>query len=380
MIMDGPRESGEVLMNGCSRCENLPPSLPEAGFLYVAPPTAHTRGRLRRLLWESGMPFGDPADDILAVEVVPEGLQILSGLLSNGLSEMELRGCKAILIEKNAAFGLGMLSRMQDLATLTATVSGGWLLDMLREDRLAVHFQPIVPAADPGAVFAYECFLRGLDREGALVGPGPMFETARDAGLLFNLDRAARMKAIGEVSGLDLESNIFINTNPTSIYDPAYCLRSTMTAIKESGLSHDRIVFEVTESEHVRDDRHMRNILDFYRKSGFRISLDDLGAGYGSWNLLAALRPDFVKLDEDLIRDVDHDPSRAAITSKLIERAKALGVTVIAEGVETEEQWRWLLDNGADFVQGSFFARPAFPPPLPTYSDTFARTPDPSCA
>jgi len=125
MIMDGPRESGEVLMNGCSQCESLPPSLPEAGFLYVAPPTAHTRGRLRRLLWESGMPFGDPADDILAVEVVPEGLQILSGLLSNGLSEMELRGCKAILIEKNAAFGLGMLSRMQDLATLTATVSGG---------------------------------------------------------------------------------------------------------------------------------------------------------------------------------------------------------------------------------------------------------------
>ncbi len=380
MIVDGPRESGEVLMNGCSQCESLPPSLPEAGFLYVAPPTAHTRGRLRRLLWESGLPFGDPVGDILAVEVVPEGLQGLSGLLSNGLSEMELRGCKAVLVEKNAAFGLGMLSRMQDLATLTATVSGGWLLDMMREDRLAVHFQPIVPAADPGAVFAYECLLRGLDREGALVSPGPMFEAARGAGLLFNLDRAARIKAIREASGLGLESNIFINFNPTSIYDPASCLKSTMTAIEESGLSHERIVFEVTESEHARDDRHLRNILDFYRKSGFRIALDDLGAGYGSLNLLAALRPDFVKLDAGLIRDVDHDPYRAAIASKLLELAKALGVTVIAEGVETEEQWRWLLDNGADFVQGFFFARPAFPPPLPTYSNTLSRNPDSSRA
>ncbi len=88
-----------------------------------SPPTAYTRGRLRRL-WESGLPFGDPAGDVLAVEVVPEGLQGLSSLLSNGLSEMELRGCKAVLTEKKAAFGLGMLSRMRDLATLTATVSG----------------------------------------------------------------------------------------------------------------------------------------------------------------------------------------------------------------------------------------------------------------
>lgn len=363
-------------MNGCNRCENLPPDLPEAGLLYVAPPTAYTRGRLRRLFWESGLPFGDPAGDVLAVEVVPEGLRGLSSLLSDGLSEIELRGCKAVLIEKSATFGLGMLSRMQDLATLTATVSGGWLLDMMREDRLTVHFQPIVPAADPDAVFAYECLLRGLDGEGSLVSPGPMFETARDAGLLFNLDRVARMKAIGEASGLGLESNIFVNFNPTSIYEPASCLRSTMTAIEESGISHSRIVFEVTESEHVRNDGHLRSILDFYRKSGCRIALDDLGAGYGSLNLLAALRPDFVKLDAGLIRDVDQDPYRAAIASKILELAKDLRVTVIAEGVETEQQWRWLLDNGADFVQGFFFARPAFPPPLPNYSNTLARNPD----
>ncbi len=207
-----------------------------------------------------------------------------------------------------------------------------------------------------------------------------MFETARDAGLLFNLDRVARMKAIGEASGLGLESNIFVNFNPTSIYEPASCLRSTMTAIEESGISHSRIVFEVTESEHVKNDRHLRSILDFYRKSGFRIALDDLGAGYGSLNLLAALRPDFVKLDAGLIRDVDQDPYRAAIASKLLELAKELGVTIIAEGVETEEQWRWLLDNGADFVQGFFFARPAFPPPLPNYSDTLACNPDPTHA
>src|SRR5438270_2248797 len=112
-----------------------------------------------------------------------------------------------------------MLSRMQYLATLAALVRGEWLLDMLREDRLTVHFQPIVPAVDPGEVFAYECLLRGLDGRGALVGPGPMFETARRAGLLFNLDRAARTKAIWEASELGLGQNIFINFDPASVYD-----------------------------------------------------------------------------------------------------------------------------------------------------------------
>lgn len=346
-------------MSSCSRCESLPPNLPEAGVLYVAPPLAHTRGALRRLLWESGLSFGDPPGDVLAVEVTPEGLRRLSTLLLDGLSETELRDSKALLMGEGAAFGLGMLSRVQDLATLTATVKGEWLLDIMREDRLAVHFQPILSASDPEQVFAYECLLRGLDEEGALVSPGPMFEAARGAGLLFNLDRAARIKAIGTASRLGLATDIFINFNPSSIYDPAYCLRSTMDAIEGSSLSPEQIVFEVTESEYVKDDRHLRDILNFFRKSGFRVALDDLGAGYSSLNLLGALRPDFVKLDAALVRDVDHDPYRAAIASKLLELAKTLEITVIAEGVETGEQWRWLLAHGADLVQGYFFARPA---------------------
>lgn len=352
-------------MSECSRCESLPAGWPEVGVLYMTPPLAHTRGTLRRLLWKSGLPFGDPYDDVLAVEVTPEGLKHLSELLLDGLSKPELRDCKALLVEKSLAFNPSMLPRMQDLATLTAVVKGEWFLDILRESRLAVHFQPIVSAADPDEVFAHECLLRGLDVEGALVSPGTMFEAARSTGLLFNLDRAARVKAVEEAAGLGLESNVFINFNPTSIYDPTHCLRSTMSAIGSSDLSPDRVVFEVTESEQIEDGRHLRNILDFYRKSGFGIALDDLGAGHSSLNLLVALRPDFVKLDMGLLRDVDREPYRAAIASKLLELAKDLGVSVIAEGVETEEQWRWLASHGADYAQGYFFAKPAFPPPVP---------------
>ena len=173
------------------------------------------------------------------------------------------------------------------------------------------------------------------------------------------------MKAIYEAARLAVEGNIFINFNPTSVYDPAYCLRSTMKAVEESGIPSERIVFEVTESEEVREGTHLKNILDFYRRGGLRVALDALGSGYASLNLLADLRPDFIKLDSGIVRDVDSDPYRAAIAGKLIELAHELEVTVVAEGVETEEQWRWLADNGADYAQGYLFARPTSPPPIP---------------
>ena len=144
-----------------------------------------------------------------------------------------------------------------------------------------------------------------------------MFEAACRAGLLFNLDGAARIKAVEQATGL--ESNIFINFNPASIYDPKYCLRSTMGAIERSDLSPDRVIFEVTQSEEIKDYRHLRSILDFYRKSGFRVALDDLGSGCDS------LRPDFVKLDTGPIWDVDRDPYKATIARKLLELAKDLG-------------------------------------------------------
>ncbi len=350
-------------MSKCSRCENLPAEPPEKGVLYVAPPMAHTRGTLRRLLWGSDLPFGDPLEDVLAVEVCPRGLSRLGELLMEGLSEAELRDCRAILVEKGARVDLGMLPRMQDLFTLLSSAQGAWLKKIVREDGLNVHFQPIVAVLDPSEVFAYECLLRGIGEGGAFIGPEPMFATARAAGLIHNLDRAARVKAIREAAGQGIEEKVFVNFNATSIYDPAYCLRSTMEAVEESGIPSERIVFEVTDGEEVKDGVHLRSIVDYYRKGGFGVALDDLGSGYGSLDLLARLRPDFVKLDMGLVSRPGGVPYKASIARELIELANELGVTVIAEGVETEDQYLWPAAHGADYVQGHLFARPA---PLPT--------------
>ena len=353
-------------MKNCSRCEALPTARNGiGGTLYIAPPLAHTQGTIRRILRDSGIMSGERSDGLLAVELAPGTLEKLSDLLRGGLSEGELKDSRVLLLERGVQPSLSDLVNTQDLGTFTAGVQGEWLLDILREKRLVTYFQPIVSVSDTPEIFAYECLLRGLDKSGGLVNPGRMFSTAKAAGLLFHLDRAARLLAIETSTDQNLDTEVFINFNPTSIYDPVYCLQSTMSVVdKSSDVLPERIVFEVTESEEVKDSRHLLEILNFYRESGFRVALDDLGAGYGSLNLMEKLRPDFIKLDIDLIRDVDTDHYKARVAAKLLELARELEVRVVAEGVETRGQWRWLQDNGADYAQGFFFARPAFPPPV----------------
>lgn len=184
----------ELRMSRCSRCEVLPGAPPREDVLYIAPPLAHSRGTIRRLLIELDLRFDDPADDILAVEIGPGELRQIADGLHERLSRRELRDSRALLAERGAEPGLRELARMQDLGTLAAAVRGEWLLEILREERLTVHFQPIVSASNADRIFAYECLLRGLDDENHPVNPAPMFDVARQAGLLFNLDRARRVR------------------------------------------------------------------------------------------------------------------------------------------------------------------------------------------
>jgi EAL domain-containing protein (putative c-di-GMP-specific phosphodiesterase class I) len=249
--------------------------------------------------------------------------------------------------------------RVVSLRRFQAVSRSAWLLELLDGRRYTSHFQPIVAAADTSSVFGHEALLRGLDEEGRPVSPGEMFQAARDSDLMFQLDLAARQSAIREAVRLGLGARIFINFAPNAIYDPLYCLRSTVATVTESGVSPERIVFEVTESERVRDLGHLEGILAVYRKAGFQIALDDLGAGYSSLNLIHRLRPDLVKLDMDLIRDVDRDGYKAAIAETLLALARRLGIRTVAEGVETPGELDWLRDHGADYVQGYLIARPS---------------------
>jgi EAL domain-containing protein (putative c-di-GMP-specific phosphodiesterase class I) len=241
-----------------------------------------------------------------------------------------------------------------------------WLHDLLDQHRFTTVFQPIVHAGDTSRLFGREALLRGLGRDAVVLYPGYILDVARSCGMLSQVDHAARGLAINALAAGQWPERVFINLSPGAVHDPAEAVDTTVRLIDEARIPHDRIVFEVTEGDRTLDLDMLRRILVAYRDAGFGVALDDVGAGYSSLNLLHQLRPDYIKLDMELIRDVHADGYKALIAQKIIEIANSLGVQTIAEGVETPEELEWVRAHGAEFVQGYLISRPSEPrfPPM----------------
>ncbi|MFB4202932.1 EAL domain-containing protein [Arhodomonas sp. KWT2] len=351
----------------CSFCDGVPAPLPAGdGELFVAVPMPHTRGKLEGAAREHGVEGARRERDVVAFQVPADGLAGLLDGFQQALSAAEQRDCLAVFQGRGETLDAAGLARARSLQVLCALAAGSWLLDLIDDGRLASHFQPIMRNHGAGlSVFAFEALARGRGADGETIPPGRMFGTARTAQLMFQLDRAARLAAVEASARLSRDTPLFINFNPTAIYDPAYCLRSTIEATRRIERAPETFVFEVVESDHVEDSQRLLSILEVYRDAGFRVALDDLGAGYSSLNLLQRLHPDFVKLDMELVQGVDGDPSRQAILRGLIDIAAGLGIEVIAEGIETPGERDWLVEHGVDYLQGFLFARPGPDPVFP---------------
>jgi len=367
-----PGHAQDGLMNGslnekvgggrCSRCGTLPEKLAGAGRLHLWPPLGHTTQKVHGHLRGGGWDCETGADRSVVVRLEEDSLTGLFEDLSSTLTGREMEDTRALFKPRAEGLSISDIPRTRSLKSLSAWGRSGWLLDMLSEDRLTVHFQPIVRVADPADVYAHECLMRGVGTDGSLVSPGTILAAARESEMLFQTDLAARLTAVREAARHGIGGNVFINFTPTAIYDPRFCLRATVEAVAEAGLDNGRVVFEITEAEDAEDVGHLKNIVDYYRGRGFRVAIDDVGSGYSSLNLLHQLRPDFVKLDIDLVRGVADDPYKAAVARKLLELARSLGVTTVAEGIETEDELQWVKAHGADYAQGYLIARPQSSP------------------
>lgn len=356
----------------CSRCEVLPDISDGGGELHLWLPLEHTLGKTYKHLRAGGWDCGAAEDHCLIVRLDGDRTDALLADLSEILTSRELEDTKALHKPGGDEPSAEDIPRVKSLKRLVEIGRSGWLLDMISEGRLTSHFQPIVMAEDPSEVFGQEALLRGIDEEGGLISPGRIFGAAKKCGVLFQMDLAARRTAIREAAWHKLEDKLFINFTPTSIYDPKFCLRSTVEAVDEAGFDHESVVFEVTETEYAEDFGHLKDIIDHYRETGFGVALDDVGSGYSSLNLLSGLRPDYVKLDLQLVRGVDGDPYKATVARKLLEMARDLDVKTVVEGIETEEEFMWAREEGATFVQGYLIARPGTPPLQNRLSSTYA--------
>ncbi len=354
-----------VKHSGCTSCESLPDAIPEAGTLYLAAPLRHTQESIARLMQEVGIAFEQPHGNILKVSFDQNGLPALLEWLDQRLTSNECRETRTLLLRDGETLELSAFLRADRLATLVQRTRSRWLVDVLAANALVAHFQPIISSQDPADIYGYEVLTRGVAGDGQLIPLLRLYEAAVTENLLYHLDRSARIGAIKAAAQHGIASSVFVNFMPSSIYTPEFCLRSTIGAMRRTNLTPGQIVFEVVETERVDDIAHLEGILASYREQGFRVALDDLGVGFASMQLLYSLRPDFVKLDRSLVQDVDTDLYKATIASRLLDTALSLGVDSVAEGVETEAEWRWLAANGATYQQGFLFAHPATPPPLP---------------
>jgi len=218
----------------------------------------------------------------------------------------------------------------------------------------AMAFQPIVDLRDR-SIFAHEALVRGVNGE-----PAGSVLSRVDDGNRYAFDQLCRVRAIETSTGLGLAERVSINFLPNAVYEPANCIRTTMTAARRCNLPLDRIIFEITEGERIEDRAHLSRIVEEYRRHGLQTAIDDFGDGHAGLNLLADLQPDIIKLDMKLTRNLDGDRVRRAIVRSTMAMAEEFGITVIAEGVETPGELAALEDLGVHLIQGFLFARPAF--------------------
>lgn len=214
-------------------------------------------------------------------------------------------------------------------------------------------YQPIVEFSSR-SIYAHEALVRGPNGESAF----SILSKVTDANR-YQFDQACRVKAIRGAAALGMKELLSINFLPNAVYRPEACIRTTFEAAKMYNFPIERIIFEVTEGEQVRDRPHLVNIFREYRRFGFRTAIDDFGAGYAGLNLLADYQPDIVKIDMDLVRGIDSSKPKQAIVNGVVSICLALGIRVLAEGIETPAERDFLLSAGVDLLQGYLFCKPA---------------------
>ncbi len=223
-------------------------------------------------------------------------------------------------------------------------------------DGLYMVFQPIVRWSNR-SVFAHEALVR--TREQSLFRPDELFAAAESLGRLFELGRAVRRLVAATIEQTDARS-VFVNLHPADLEDEQlYMSDAPLSAFAR------RVVLEITERASLSNVADLRDRLAGLRKLGYRIAVDDLGAGYAGLNWFVRLEPEVVKLDMSLTRDVDAQPTKRKLVESMSQLCAELDILVVAEGVETAGERDALVAAGCDLLQGFLFAKPGRPFPVP---------------
>ena len=211
-------------------------------------------------------------------------------------------------------------------------------------------YQPIVQA--DGSAFGFEALLRC--EEPVLPHPGAVLKAAERVHRTHDVGRAVRDLVASDIQrDADASTFLFVNLHPEDLLDPMLYLPTAPL-----GRVASRVVFELTDRATLDDVKDVKIRVERLRTLGFRIAIDNLGAGEAGLGTFNQLEPEFVKLDMSLVRGADRDRSKIKIVESLVRLCHSMGKSVIAEGVETREEGSAMVNTGCDLLQGYHFGRP----------------------
>lgn len=230
--------------------------------------------------------------------------------------------------------------------------------DLIREGQITTRWQPIC-SIKKKSIVGFEALSVGIAADGKAIGPMELFAAAAEKRLTLELDRLCRVKAIENFRNITehyLDTTLFMNLD-TSIVDRGVVGSGHLSrTVERVGLNPRQIVVEIIESR-TGNVRALREFIDTYRRHGFLIALDDVGAGHSNLDRIAQLKPDLLKIDRGLVSHLHEYHSREVFRA-LTDLAHATGALVVAEGMESEEQALMSLELGADLLQGYYLAKP----------------------
>jgi EAL domain-containing protein (putative c-di-GMP-specific phosphodiesterase class I) len=230
------------------------------------------------------------------------------------------------------------------------------------ERRWVLHYQPLLDLPE-GRITGVEALLRWEEPDLGVIPPTEFIPLAEEMGLIepigdWLLEELLRQAWEWTVEGLELE--VSFNLSARQVWDPGFA-RWLLGRLATSNVDPSRLVVEITESAAMTDPDRTSEVLTALRGAGLRFAIDDFGTGYSSLSRLHELPVDILKIDRSFVAGLTHAPGSATMVQAIIQLAHNLGIASLAEGVETEDQWRFLVSHGCQLGQGFFFSPPVPP-------------------
>ena len=312
--------------------------------------------RVRSRMVASGF-VEHPLDDDRVHCFLCDDFETCMPILSAFLTAREKRQVSVLFSEsaRPRVFEFGRIKTIEEHET---QLRARWLGDMLMERRYRSLMQPIVEAGNQSRVMGYEFLIRGLHTDGIDVPAPTLFSTAEACGMLYALDMAAGESATRTARTHNLTEDVFVNVLPRTIGDESGLDAWLQAVMAAAEVRPEQLVFELVESQQLGDVSILRGLVEKLHDQGIRVALDDFGSGFNNLVGLVEVRPDYIKIDKSLVRDLTLDSRKSNLVANLVDSAKKSDIEVIAEGVEDGQTADLLVNLGVDYLQGYYIGYP----------------------